>query len=667
MKLAFAAELRCAHARRRGRFPWYWLSALRSAITRRLQSNRALVWLLAATFLCHLAGQLHGILHPSFLNLDVAGIVYNARLLLAGRLPYVDSIEIKPPGAFILFAPWLALGGLRAVWILSAFWATATSVAAGWLGGICWGRRWQGWICLFHAAGAVLATEGDINYSFWMTLPLTLAAGCAAASIVERNTRARYAFWFGAGASLMFAVLIRPNAASLALLFAVIWLKERHSWRWQESTLHLALTTCGAAFVLLLVSLPFVQNGNFEAVLSGYANVRRYANDSVTSIVTGAGGRWPATFIGLQCLPEQLPLGHIMLAIAILPLGRYGRAQDRRALAYVAWLFAVTVLFGITLTLRFFAHDNAPLWVAYSILVLRPASALCRLLFHMARKRAGAELTAWALGTLATLTSLRGLIWQNRFMQNNDDRVAELCRRIEPHLGKRDTVLAWGWTAWGVYEHCHRWAPGPVYKDLTNVTTVNTNTCNRGYDPMRFKQGPLADRYLMDLQRGRPALILISDYYKGMGGDPLDEWHDARIFMREHYVTIDASGEFRALLRSDLAPQLGLPMQHALPFTANGEPTEMNACGAADEFWQSVLDPDRATSNDPELGVAMLGARRLGLALDGPLAKKRSAPRRRLHNGTAPTASTASNSPPIGTALRSAAPSPSSASAATNH
>ena len=91
------------------------------------RSARALLWLVLVTFLCHCAGQLHGIIHPTFLNLDVAGIVYNARLLLAGRLPYVDSIEIKPPGAFILFAPWLAIGGLRAVWIFSTFWATSTS------------------------------------------------------------------------------------------------------------------------------------------------------------------------------------------------------------------------------------------------------------------------------------------------------------------------------------------------------------------------------------------------------------------------------------------------------------------------------------------------------------------------------------------------------------
>jgi hypothetical protein len=425
---------------------------------------------------------------------------------------------------------------------------------------------------------------------------------------------------------LTYAVLIRPSAASLALLLVAIWLYERRNQSWRQVSVHVLAAAVGALAVLLLVSVPFVQNGNVQAVVSGYANVRRYANDSVTSIVTGAGGRWPATFIGLQCLPEQLPFGHLLLAVAILPLGRYGRSGDRRPRAFVAWGFGLTVLMGITLTLRFFAHDNAPLWPAYAILVLRPAGVLSRLLEYAMRWRAGAEITAWALGAVATLTSLRGLIWQNRFMQNNDDRVADLCRRLEPHLGKKDSVLGWGWTAWGVYEHCHRWAPGPVFKDLTNVTTVNTNTCNRGYEPMRFKQGPLADRYLADLQRGRPALILVSDYYKGMGGDPLDEWHDARIFIREHYVTIGTSGEFRALLRADLAPQLGLPMENALPFTANGESTVMNACGAADEFWQSVVDPERATSGELDAS----GEAAFGRLRNRPPAMRSRAQKRRV-------------------------------------
>ena len=558
--------------------------------------RRDILVLVGCVLLCHAAAHLHGILHPAFRNLDVAGIVYNARLLLAGRLPYVDSIEIKPPGAFILFAPWLALGGMRAVWIFSVFWATGTSLATGWLAGCCWGKRWQPWVALLHASGAVLASEGDVNYSFWMTLPLTLSAAFATHALVAQTKRSFIGRWFGAGAFFTFAVLIRPSAASLLILFAVIAVAEMRRRAWPRVALLCIAALVGALAVTMLIALPFMHNGKFDAVLAGYANVRRYANDSVTSIVTGAGGRWPATFIGLQCLPEQLPIGHVLLSLALLPLGRFSRVEDRRELSFVAWTFGLAVLFGLTLTLRFFAHDNAPLWSAYAILVMRPSSLIGRLIQHVNVRRGRALLVSFLIGAAATLTSLQGLIWQTTFMQNNDDRVADLCARIGPHLGARDTVLAWGWSAWGVYEHCHRWAPGPVFKDLTNVTTVNTNTCNRGYEPMRYRSGPLADRYLSDLERGRPALIVVSDYYKVMGGDPLDEWHDARIFIREHYVVIETNGEFRALLRSDLAPQLGLPLQHSLPFTSRGELIVMNACGAADEFWESVVDPDKSES-----------------------------------------------------------------------
>ncbi len=576
----------------------WWLANSQTEPDR--HSRRDIAVLTLFLLICHAGAHLHGVLHPAFRNLDVAGIVYNARLLLAGRLPYVDSIEIKPPGAFILFAPWLAIGGMRGVWIFSILWATATSLATGWLGGCCWGKRWQSWIALLHAGGAVLAAEGDINYSFWMTLPLALSAGCVARALVAGKTFAFATSWLGAGALFALAVMIRPSAASLLLLFAVAILVEARHKRWSRIGILVCVALGGSLAVTLFIGLPFMQHGNLDAVLSGYANVRRYASDSVASIVTGAGGRWPATFNGLQCLPEQLPLSHMLFSLAMLPLGRFARAEDRRELAFVAWTFGASVLVGITLTLRFFAHDNAPLWAAYAILVMRPSSLVGRFIDILSQWRGRAALAAFSMGAIATLSSLQRLVWQTRFMQSNDDRVADLCARIEPHLGLRDSVLAWGWSAWGVYEHCHRWAPGPVFKDLTNVTTVNTNTCNRGYEPIRFRDGPLADRYLSDLERGRPALIVISDYYKGMGGDPLDEWHDARIFIREHYVVIETNGEFRALLRSDLAPQLGLPMENSLPFTSQGEPTVMNACGAADEFWQSVVNPDKSESVAPD-------------------------------------------------------------------
>ena len=48
-------------------------------------------------------------------NHDVAGITYNADLLLRGGLPYVDTVEIKAPGTFYLVAAAFQLFG-RSVW-----------------------------------------------------------------------------------------------------------------------------------------------------------------------------------------------------------------------------------------------------------------------------------------------------------------------------------------------------------------------------------------------------------------------------------------------------------------------------------------------------------------------------------------------------------------------
>ena len=72
-----------------------------------------------------------GVIDPGFRNLDVTGIVYNARLLLVGKLPYLNSTEVKPPGAFVLLAPALWLWGLRGVWLLGVLWGSLTSFGGG--------------------------------------------------------------------------------------------------------------------------------------------------------------------------------------------------------------------------------------------------------------------------------------------------------------------------------------------------------------------------------------------------------------------------------------------------------------------------------------------------------------------------------------------------------
>jgi hypothetical protein len=54
----------------------------------------------------------HIFLHPSFLNVDVAMYTDCARLILMGKLPYVDFVDINPPFVFYFFIP--------PVWIFKA-------------------------------------------------------------------------------------------------------------------------------------------------------------------------------------------------------------------------------------------------------------------------------------------------------------------------------------------------------------------------------------------------------------------------------------------------------------------------------------------------------------------------------------------------------------------
>jgi hypothetical protein len=93
-----------------------------------------------------------------------------------------------------------------------------------------------------------------------------------------------------------------------------------------------------------------------------------------------------------------------------------------------------------------------------------------------------------------------------------------------------------------------------VFKVIATVTTVNTNTCNRGFGPMALRQdeGPAA--FLSDMRRRPPSLFLWSSYFKEMGGDPLDDWTALREFVQSRYRVVDARGPFVALLRNDLAP-----------------------------------------------------------------------------------------------------------------
>jgi hypothetical protein len=491
-----------------------------------------------------------GVIDPGFRNLDVTGIVYNARLLLRGMLPYLDSAEVKPPGAFVLLAPALWLGGLRGVWLLGVVWGTLTSLATGALGKACYGDRWGRRIALLHAAASVVANDADINYSFWMALPFTLAAASAARATRAKSEWSYAVCWSFAGALALLAVSIKPSAWPLLLLFAVLWLRE--VWR-RDFVRALSLPAwglCGALVSALLVAVPFWAHGRLDVLGMGLRQSQAFGREYVGLVVQGAGGYWNAAGVGMQCLPDQMPA---MLGVALLGIlpGRFGVRASR--LGFVPWVFLGASLLGVIMTLRFFTHDNAQLWPALAVLAFRPTGLMARLFARFEATGRVKLLRALPviLGLLTAAPGLHERFWLQWYFVSNDHKVADICRRLEPMLRPDDTVLAWGWQAWSVYEHCHRLAPSPVYKTIGTITTVNTNTCNRGYGRLQLRKGDVTARFMSDLRRHPPGLILWSTYHHDMGGDPLDDWAELSAFLEQEYTMVAAAPQLIAYLRKE--------------------------------------------------------------------------------------------------------------------
>jgi hypothetical protein len=219
----------------------------------------------------------------------------------------------------------------------------------------------------------------------------------------------------------------------------------------------------------------------------------------------------------------------------------------------VPWLFLLAALIGVTMTLRFFTHDNAQLWPALAVISLRPTGLLARLFEHyerLGRVKLVRRLPI-LLGFLVALPGLHERFWLHWYFVTNDHHVAGLCKRVQPLLRPEDTVLAWGWQAWSVYEHCGRLAPGPIYKTIGSVTTLNTNTCNRGYGRLELRKGEVTQRFMADLEKHPPAMILWSTYHQDMGGDPLDDFGELTAFIEQGYVMVASEKQLIAYLRRE--------------------------------------------------------------------------------------------------------------------
>lgn len=530
--------------------PW-WMPRIDAQPSPTTGSRFELAFAVVASLACHLLWQWHGIVDPVFQNKDVAGIVYNARLFLEGDLPYVQSLEVKLPGAFLVFVPALAIDGLRGVWILSVFWGAATSLMTGLLARACFGPRYALPAVLLHAGGAGFAGFGDINYSFWLTLPYVGAAAFSCLAFTEQHSKRHSVYWAAAGAFACLAALTKPAAVPILGLFTVFGAVDVVRRRWRRVVTMTVSGVVGALAVVALALIPFA--GNAWNVIELMRDSRTFGSEYIGQVIEGSGGLLPAWAIGAQCIFKHLQYASVFAALACVPAGRFAAALGARSVAWAPWVFLVVTLLGVGVTLRFYRHDNVQVLPALVLLAVRPGGIFGAVLEWLRERLWVGAVIPLLIGAYNAGSAHAGVRMLQTHLQRTDRAVLDMCQRWGARVPETDSVLAWGWHGWGVYEHCGRRAPGRIYKPLGTVTTANTNTCNQGFGRVHVRPGAAADLFARDLKQNTPGLIMWSTYYRGMGGDPFAEWPEVDSFLQERFLPVERWGPFVALLRRDLA------------------------------------------------------------------------------------------------------------------
>lgn len=506
-----------------------------------------------------------------FPNPDIAGIVYSAEGLRAGRLPYVDTVDMKPPYAFFLVAGWISIAGrgLEALQLGHLLWAGVGGFGVGWAASVVYegqGRPGSSRRATAMAVAVYLATVGMFtpNYSSWMTPAYAVAVGAAL-----RGARNGGRTWpILAGAAAVVAVLTIQRAAALALLMpAAWWWARRRGWPGGHARTWIWWTV-GGALAALPVVLPYAVAGQLGALASGIfptATAAEYAASAEGSLVGNL-----AAGVGQIASLYWFPLA---LAVASV-LATVGQGRDARATWVPALVGLAATFVGVSIGQRYYLHYGVQYAPVLAVLAVHPA--LVDRFVELGRHERGAQRESKAASRPALVAvAAAGLVILGFVVEvglGKAQRYEALARRLEDgrtasqaagaHIRERTdpdaTIQAWGWTAWRIYYWAQRQCATPVFKPMGYVTTLHGSTAFSAGEgtPVTFRPGPVADAMIAAFDAAPPTYFVYSSSFVDTFGarpDPLEQFSPLRERLARDYALEAAYGDLR-LLRRKAAP-----------------------------------------------------------------------------------------------------------------
>lgn len=495
------------------------------------------VLLLVATRVWHPIGGLG--------NADIAGILYEADVIGDGGVPYRDTLDMKAPGSWFLFAAIFAAFGRT---IVAVQWAYA-----GWML-LAAPAIWLAARCLYSermAAGAAvllyLLAIGwfDLNYSAWMTTPYAWAFAGLLLGLRGR--------WWGhllGGVFAALAVTIKAHAFVLAPCFVLVWWWARRREPASEWTgarwLAWPLWAAGALLGLAPLVLWYQLHGALGLLWPGLFPV------GIAGEYGEATGGDPWWWLRAGKVPLQLvavyPL-HAALGVAAL-LGAWKWRESAASIVPSLLFFVLSVIGCGVGGMRFYVHYLPQYLPALALLAAHP------LAWDYLRRGWSPEpwrgrWLAAGLAMTCAVVSLTLLVQiplglAARVDHRGNARARAVGEYIAAHTNAEDTIQVWGWAWWSVYFWADRRAPSPVFKVLGQVTDYNQNGLFSRSHATDFRPGPAADTMLAAFRSAPPAYFVRgASFFPNVKTDPLDQWPEMKQIFDEQYVLRERFGKLK--------------------------------------------------------------------------------------------------------------------------
>lgn len=483
-----------------------------------------------------------GLTQGGFASHDVAGILYNAMVLDAGGLPYIDTIELKAPGTFYLAWAFAGEGGrdIARFQVMANAWAVASLLTVAGLAWRAMGPRAAIAAALCYGLVDAHLDSMDANYMTWANLPAIAAMWLGfEGQRADRAGRRSWTWWAAAGLAVGAATLCKrqggaalPVLAAWALVSGFRATRGTHRERLVGAGKRVLALGAGVVAIHVPIGLHYLARG-------GLVGLRGLFEGYVFS-------KWGAAYVarrGQAGLADSFREGLLATSYFLaLPLAfaAYGAARpqrDRRSdvTAFLWAWFAMTLLaawVGFRFYKGYFLACAAPL----ALLAAVPWGA-----FGGPEPLRGRSIVqnAVALSGRSVLLALAlGLVWRQSVLLEiqRDDRARPhdlggraIAEHIQPSLEPGDRIWVWGWHLWDVYPLTGHLSGSRIYKSLGLLTLPNDDTWRRGAQKLQFRDGEYSQLLVEELDESRPRWIVLGSTV------PRRDFTQLRRLLRKHY------------------------------------------------------------------------------------------------------------------------------------